>query len=42
LIKRGELQVKYCQTDEMDADYMTKPLVGSKFVKFRSCIMDTG
>ena len=42
LIKRGELQVKYCQTDEMDADYMTKPLVGSKFIKFRSRIMDTG
>ena len=42
LIKRGELQVEYCQTDEMDADYMTKPLVGLKFVKFRNRIMDAG
>jgi hypothetical protein len=42
LIKRKELQVEYCSTDEMDADYMTKPLVGAKFIKFRSRIMDAG
>jgi Reverse transcriptase (RNA-dependent DNA polymerase) len=42
LIKRGELKVEYCPTDEMDADYMTKPLVGAKFIKFRSRIMDAG
>jgi hypothetical protein len=40
LIKRRELQVEYCQTNEMDADYMTKLLAGSKFVKFRNRIMD--
>jgi hypothetical protein len=42
LIKRGELQVEYCQTNEMDVDYMTKLLVRSKFVKFRNRIMDAG
>jgi hypothetical protein len=42
LIKRGELQVKYCQINEMDADYITKLLVRAKFIKFRSCIMDAG
>jgi hypothetical protein len=40
LIKRGELQVEYCPTDEMTADYMTKALVGSKFTKFRDRIMN--
>ena len=42
LIKRGEMKVEYCPTEEMDADYMTKPLVGSKFIKFRSRNMDAG
>jgi hypothetical protein len=42
LIKRGELQVEYCQTNEMDADYMTKPLDRAKFIKFRNRIMDAG
>jgi hypothetical protein len=40
LIGRGEVQVSYCPTDEMIADYNTKPLVGSKFVKFRDLIMN--
>jgi hypothetical protein len=39
LIKRNEMQVKYCPTDEMVADYMTKPLVGSKFIEFKNRIM---
>jgi len=34
------VQVMYCPTDEMVADYNTKPLVGSKFVKFRDFIMN--
>jgi hypothetical protein len=42
LIKRGELQDKYCQTNKMDADYMTKLLVETKFIKFRNPIMDAG
>jgi hypothetical protein len=40
LIDRGELKVKYCPTDEMIADYMTKPLTGNKFTKFRQEIMN--
>lgn len=42
LIKRKEMEVQFCPTDEMVADYMTKPLVGSKFIKFRKTIMDNG
>ena len=42
LIKRKEMEVRYCPTDEMVADYMTKPLVGSKFITFRKAIMDNG
>jgi hypothetical protein len=26
-----EIKIKYCPTDEMVADYMTKPVVGAKF-----------
>ena len=39
LIERGKVMIKYCPTDEMIADYMTKPLVGAKFAKFRTTIM---
>jgi hypothetical protein len=39
LIKRGEMQVKFCLTNKMIADYMTKPLVGSKFIEFKNKIM---
>ena len=42
LIKRKEMEVRFCPTDEMVADYMTKPLVGSKFNEFRKTIMDNG
>jgi len=40
LINRDELVVKYCPTDEMIGDYMSKPLVGAKFDKFRDMIMN--
>ena len=40
LIGKGEVTVQYCPTDEMIADYNTKPLVGAKFVKFRDLIMN--
>ena len=36
LIRRGEIVVEYCPTDKMLADYMTKPLVGTKFMLFRN------
>jgi hypothetical protein len=39
LIKRRKLQVKCYSTNEMDANYMTKPFVGLKFTKFRNCRM---
>ena len=40
LIDREEVQVRYCPTDDMIADYMSKPLVGAKFEKFRDLIMN--
>jgi hypothetical protein len=39
LIQRGELSIKYCPTDAMIGDYMTKPLTGSKFIQLRSKVM---
>ena len=36
---KGELKVMYCPTDDMIADYHTKPLQGAKFYKFRKMIM---
>ena len=39
-IQNGELRVKYCSTDEMIADFMSKPLQGEKFIKFRKQIMN--
>lgn len=41
LIQRNEVQIEYCPTDAMIADYMTKPLVGAKFFHFRDHIMHT-
>jgi hypothetical protein len=35
LIKRNEMQVKYCPTNKMVAEYITKPLIGSKFMEFK-------
>jgi hypothetical protein len=40
LVDRKEVKVEYCPTDEMIADYMTKPLVGGKFKLFRDLIMN--
>ena len=34
LIKKGELQVKYCPTGDMIADYFFKPLQGKLFINF--------
>ena len=39
-IGRREVAVKYCPTDDMIADFYTKPLNGSKFRKFRNLIMN--
>ena len=40
LVGRDEVKIEYCSTDEMIADYMTKPLVGGKFKLFRDLIMN--
>ena len=40
LVGRNEVKIEYCPTDEMIADYMTKPLVVSKFKLFWDLIMN--
>ena len=40
LIQRKELTIKYCRTEDMIADYHTKPLVGEAFEKMRKQIMN--
>jgi hypothetical protein len=40
LLERKELTIQYCPTDKMIADYMTKPLTGSKFHTFRKKVMN--
>ena len=39
-IKNGELEIEYYPTDDMVADYFTKPLQGKKFLQFRKTIMN--
>ena len=39
-IQNGELNIKYCPTEEMVADYFTKPLQGVQFLKFRKLILN--
>ena len=38
-VKKGNLRITHCPTNDMTADYMTKPLQGKKFCKFRAEIM---
>jgi hypothetical protein len=38
-IEKGNLTVKYCPTDEHYGDFMSKPLQGAKFLKFKKFIM---
>jgi hypothetical protein len=40
--KRLEVSIEYCPTEEMVTDYMTKPLTGAKFYKFKKLIMNDG
>jgi hypothetical protein len=37
---KGNIEIQYCPTDHMIGDYMTKPLHGKKFEKFRQAIMN--
>jgi hypothetical protein len=39
-IKEKELSIKYCPTEEMVSDFMTKPLQGALFRKMRNLIMN--
>ena len=38
-VGKGNLSIEYCPTDVMWADFMTKPLQGEKFRKFRDKIL---
>ena len=37
-VEKGNVEIQYCPTDEMLGDFMTKPLQGEKFRKFRDWI----
>jgi hypothetical protein len=39
--EKGNVEVEYCPTGEMVADFMTKPLQGPAFEKFKALIMGT-
>ena len=39
-IDQKKMSVEYTPTDDMQSDYMSKPLVGSKFGKFKAEIMN--
>ena len=38
-VKKGNFSIEYCPTDVIWADFMTKPLQGEKFRKFRDKIL---
>ena len=38
--EKGNIKIEFCPTDNMIGDYMTKPLQGNKFRKFRQEIMN--
>ena len=40
LISRNEVEVRYCPTDQMIADYMSKPVIGAKFKFLRDLILN--
>jgi hypothetical protein len=40
LVGGNEVEIEYCSTDEMLADYNTKPVVGRKFSLFRDRLMN--
>ena len=39
-INSHKMEVEHCNTDKMTSDYMSKPLVGAKFYKFKNQIMN--
>ena len=38
-IAKGDLAVVWCPTDKMIADFLTKPLQGKEFLRFRNVLM---
>ena len=38
--KNGDLSIEYCPTDDVVADFYTKPIQGGKFIHFRNIIMN--
>ena len=38
-VEKGNVVIDYCPTEEMIGDFMTKPLQGERFKKFRSLIL---
>ena len=38
-VEKGNMMIKYCGTDDMLANYMTKPLQGDKFKTFQKRIL---
>jgi hypothetical protein len=41
LVKKGQVKITHCPTEDMVSDYFTKPLQGSAFRKLRQLIMNT-
>jgi hypothetical protein len=39
-VKSQEIEIKHCPTDDMTGDFFTKPLQGSKFIRFRNAVMN--
>ena len=35
-----DMKIVHCPTEDMVADYFTKPVQGAQFIKFRNCIMN--
>ena len=38
-VGRGEIKIHHCPTDDMVGDFFSKPLQGSKFLKFRALLL---
>ena len=38
-VSKGNLEIEYCPTGDMIGDFMTKPLQGKVFEKFRKLII---
>ena len=38
-VDKGEVDIGFCGTDDMIADFLTKPLQGNKFFRFRNAIL---